>query len=315
MRVIVTGSRGFLGQHLVNALRDDGRVKTLLGIGRHGGEANLDQLPLLKSGDYAEFNADICNDISIQTILLGFRPDYIFHSAAVPIIRLDNVNPTTISEINILGTQRLLHYCPKGCKFIFASSAAVYGDLGEFKACKEIDATHPTSVYGATKVASEAFISAYCGFAGLKAVSLRFAANVGRGATHGVVKDIVNKLKSGNPNLELLGDYPGSFKPYTYVGDSIQAIIKLGLSDIPMESPHAIYNVGLESRLCIADLAEVIIQSSGIKKPIKWLGEAANWSGDNRYVQVSNAKARLCGWQPQYKTASAAVYQAVKELI
>lgn len=314
MNCLVTGSRGFIGEHLIRYLYADKTHYSIVGLGRKGGE-DVAAGYLTNFDGYIEVNADICNPFTVQRIMNEFRPDIIFHFAAIPIVKLDEDNPTAVSHVNILGTQTLLHYAPKGSTFVFASSATVYGDLGNIKVCDESDVLRPTSVYGATKVASEAMINAYSTLHHLNAVSLRFVANVGRGATHGVIKDIIRKLKSDKPELELLGDSPGSCKPYTHVEDSVEAAVLLGTKTYEEQRRgHNIYNIATEDILFISDLADIAMKATGIKKPIKWLGAGANWSGDNRYVRVDSHKAHLQGWEPKYKTSAEVVFAAVKEL-
>lgn len=310
MRALVTGSRGFIGCHLIKALTSDDRFIAVAGVSRQGGEC-LQLLPKLNKG-YGEFNCDIKSELEVAALMHHFRPDIVFHLAAIPIVKPNDIDPTAISEVNILGTHRLLHYAPLNCKFVLASSATVYGDQGKDTLCNEDLITKPTSVYGSTKVAAEALLQAYCSLGKIKGVCLRYVANVGKGATHGVIKDIITKLRSDTYTLDLLGDSPGSIKPYTHVYDTVSATILAAFCE---NDCHTVYNIAVHNILCVADLANIAMQVTGIKKKVKWLGIGANWLGDNRIVRVDATRIHRLGWKPTYDCSEKAVEAAVKEML
>jgi UDP-glucose 4-epimerase len=141
-------------------------------------------------------------------------------------------------------------------------------------------------------------------------VSLRLTATVGKGATHGVLKDVIRKLKSDSPTLDLLGAEPGSSKPFTHVDDVVQALLLAGFDDGWKGS----VNIGPNDQLSVDQLAEAAMHATRIYKPIKWLGEAANWKGDNRRLHIRNRLAVWHGWKPRYETSWAAVKAAAREL-
>ncbi len=82
----------------------------------------------------------------------------------------------------------------------------------------------PISLYGAGKVASESLISAFCGTFNMQAWIIRFANIIGDRATHGVIYDFINKLRSNHHQLEILGD-GNQEKPYVHVEDCVEGIL------------------------------------------------------------------------------------------
>lgn len=301
MRTLITGATGFIGQHLYRALCLDDRVDDILGVSHQ----NLFQPWDGKVCD-GIVRCDLRWEAEVKELLLAYEPELIFHLAADPLVRYDEENPLGVSHTNYLSTHHLLAYAPKGCRFVFASSSVVYGQGGP----PVYGLLPQSSVYGATKLASEALTQAYSDLGRVKGISLRFVANVGKGATHGVVPDFLRKLRSDNPFLEILGTPPGSRKPYVHVSDTVDAIVKAAFS--PFQGSM---DIGSDDSLDIAELAEIVMANSAIRKPQKWLGEAANWAGDQKVVTSSNQEARrLLGWEPRYPKSADAVGQAVKDI-
>ena len=104
---------------------------------------------------------------------------------------------------------------------VFASTSAIYGDTG-VSVDENYGPLFPISHYGASKLASEAYISSFCENYGFKAWITRFPNVVGERATHGAIYDFINKLKRTPNELEVLGDGT-QIKPYLYVKDLVEA--------------------------------------------------------------------------------------------
>lgn len=306
LKCLVTGSRGFLGQHLIQRLRD--KNNTIVGIGRTGGDP-LSKLLIIREGDYAELNCDITNKEDVCCLLRTFQPHIIYHFGAVPTTKLDELNPTEITTTNIIGTQNLLHYALFIPRFILASSATVYGDTQGY--ANEDDPLKPTSVYATTKIAAENLVKAYTIMGRVSGLSLRFVANVGKGATHGVLPDVVKKLRSDNPYLELFGDEPGTEKPYMHAKDTIEATIHLAMNTIYTDP----INIAPDNSLKIKTLANMVMASLEITKPIRWLGKGAIWAGDNMVVRVNNhILVERFKWKAKYPYSEDAIFYAAREI-
>lgn len=280
MKCIVTGDTGFIGGALYHELINRG--DTVLGISRSSRGDNLPHEILNLASDPID---------KIRSIVHGFKPDIIFHFAADPLVK----NYTfEISQTNILSTHKLLDCCPDTCMFALASSATVYGRHSTARPVwKE---ARPISVYGMTKLYCENIVRAYSVTYGKVPDYriFRFCAHVGKGNTHGLAKDIVRKLRSDNPNLELFGKSPGPRKPYIHIDKSIEAILG-AVAQIPSIytsytswSYQNKYNISPNDNMSVLEVANVIMNTLNIYKPIKWLGKQASWPGDDNFVRLQS---------------------------
>jgi UDP-glucose 4-epimerase len=286
MIALVTGGSGFIGKHLLKALSYDKRFSSVV-----------------------NYKIDITDESQVKAAM-ACRPDVVFHLAGKSTVKANIEKPFETFQVNALGTQKLLHYAPHGCKFVLASSATVYGDSGR----NETDLVNPTSVYGASKIAAEALVQAYTAGGLVDGVILRLVANVGPGATHGVVKDIIEKLQSDSTSLYLFGAWPGSTKPYCYVGDTVNALIEASFQY--NKDCSNIYNVSYGDYISIRCLAEIIMNAIDIYKPIVWLGSKSLWKGDNNFVWVYNDKIMEAGWwHPTYTNSEGMISSVVKEMV
>ncbi len=299
---LVTGGNGFIGKHLMGALKQQG-VNNLATITRKPRDEN-----------HWAFYGDLADEDFVRRTLVATQPHTIYHLAANPIVRADEEHPTDISKTNILATHNLLAHAPKGCRFVFASSATVYGNRAtdQHMACHESMATTPNSIYGATKAASESLVRAYSALGLVRGISLRLVANVGLGSTHGLLHDVIRKLRSEDEELNLLGDQPGSLKPYIHVSDTVRALMLAGTHADWLNA--ACLNISVEGELAVETVAKLAMEVLNIHKPVRWLGEGANWRGDNRQVLVCTNEARRLSFCPKYNNSAAAVTQALQEL-
>ena len=301
MTVFVTGSTGFLGRHLVKRLLEEGQEVV-----------TFSRQPRLFPPYGCEHH---CCDLSIRTAPITdqmltkaykmHKPDTVFHLAGNPLSKLDENQPHDIVMDNIISTQKVLHHAPEGCRIILASTVIVYGDWlydlpwdkswVSYSPYNEKNKTDPTSVYGMTKRAAESLVSIYTSMERVNGVSLRLCATVGPNLTHGVIRDFIRKLQSPSEYLDVLGDEPGSKKPYCHIDDAIEAFMLMAHSEANGE-----FNVLPDNAITIKEVANAVMKGCGITKPINWLGDGANWKGDNKIIDVSNEKLKAMGWNPRF---------------
>lgn len=308
MRVLVTGARGFIGKHLVRRLRQTPGVRSILAM-THG--VCPDRWWGPDPVGLHETYGDLTKEKSVTYTVSQYSPDVIFHLGGISLVKENRDDPTYISQVNVMGTHHLLAAAPAGCRFVFASSATVYGNHAHHYRPAFVKLT-PSSVYGATKMAAEGLVEAYTALKRVRGVSLRLVACVGREATHGLIPDLLSKLKSPSPTLDLLGDEPGSRKHYLHVEDAVGAFLHIGLSRSHLTGP---INIATDDILSVREVALQVMHASEMSKPIRWLGEEANWAGDNRVVSVDNSDALNVGWTPRFRSSRDAVYQAVRSCL
>lgn len=308
MRVILSGGTGQLGTPLLRLLRREHQVVVLSSRPNYGDSVWLQP----DHNDHRTWLCDITDENSVKDALWTFQPEVIFHLAARAIVKEDGLAPCEISKINVLGTHHLLAHCPVGVRFVLASSATVYGDnTSRTMPADERLLPSPTSVYAATKLAQEALVDAYTALGKVRGLSLRLVASVGSGANHGLLRDIHKKLQTRDKYLELIGEAPGSCKPFSHVEDTVRAFAYFGLET----EETGVVNVAPYDSITVLEVANLAMNVLKIQKPIDWLGQAANWAGDNGQVHISSEKMRRLGFRPQYSKSGEAVQAALCDIL
>jgi UDP-glucose 4-epimerase len=191
--------------------------------------------------------------------------DVVFHFAANPEVRLELNDPENCFEQNFYTTHVLLEALRQTCdvgKVVFASTSTVYGDAEVFPTPESYGPVKPISVYGASKLASEALISSYAYLYNFAAVILRLANVIGPKSQHGVIPDFITKLGKNKKELEILGDGT-QCKSYLYIDDCVKAILT---SCEKGNSQIEIFNVGSEDWVSVERIAEIIVEEMALKK-------------------------------------------------
>ena len=166
-------------------------------------------------------------------------------------------------------------------------------------------------MYGASKLACEGLISAYCHNFGIKAWIYRFTNIVGARSTHGVVLDFMNKLRKNPKELEVLGDGNQS-KPYLEVNDCVDGML-FGLEH--SDEQVNVFNLGTDGSTSVARIAEMVISGLGLKNvKIKFTGGERGWPGDVHTVRLDVSRLKKLGWKPKH-SSDGAVQAGISALI
>lgn len=200
----------------------------------------------------------------------------------------------------------------KGAKRIyFASSSAIYGDLGEKLLHEEIGPLLPISNYGAMKLASEALISAATEAYLDRACIFRFPNVVGIPATHGVILDFVNKLKANPSTLEVLGNGTQQ-KSYLHASDLVSAMLTITARS--GDSKVNVVNIGpIDEGVTVKWIAEQVVKRVSPKASICYGAANKGWVGDVPKFNYSTAKLQSYGWKPQLGS-DGAITRAIDEI-
>jgi len=307
-RYFITGGAGFIGSHLVDRLISSGEVTVYdnLSSGKkefirhHSGDSNFHFI-----------QADLLDLDALSEAIA--HHDIVFHLAANPDVRAGSTNTHldlqqgTVATYNVLEAMRL----NKISKMVFASSSTVYGEAGTKAVAEDYGPLLPISLYGASKLASEGLISAFCHLFDMQAWIFRFANVVGSRASHGVIFDFINKLKQNPEELEILGDGTQE-KPYLYIDDCIDGII-FGLEH--SQERVNVLNLGSDSSTNVTAIANMVVEAvglSGVK--FRYTGGNRGWRGDVPQVRFDIAKMKNLGWEPRY-SSDEAVRQAIRDIL
>lgn len=263
-QILITGGAGFIGQHLLKRLCQLNCKVTIID-NRSDANANfhIDNISFHKE--------DIRNKDSVSDIFKCEKIDTCIHLAAKISVSESIRNPFDTLDINIGGTLNLLEACSKNRvdNFVFASSAAVYGEPKKLP-MSESHILNPLSSYGASKVAGELVVSSYGNFGKIRnATSLRFFNVYGEGQTAeyaGVITKFAERLSKGLRPV-IYGDGQQT-RDFVYVGDAVNAILLAIESDNKTSSPSSpaprAFNVASGKSISINDVAKTMIRISGL---------------------------------------------------
>ena len=307
MRILVTGGAGFIGSHLVDRLAAEGhqvRVIDNLSSGR------LENLAHRR--DVEVIIGDLKNPQDVQKAVRGV--DAVFHFAANPEVRVSTTNPDIHFNENVVTTFNLLEAMRKNdvTQLVFASSSSVYGEPDEIPV-DENAPLRPVSVYGASKAACEHLIHAYAKLYGFRAVALRYANVVGPRLRHGVIWDLINKLRKNPHELEILGDGK-QVRSYIYIDDAVEATL---LAWKKTTDTYAVYNVAAADWITVDEVADLVIEAMGltnVKKTYKPVLHGIGWPGDVKKIALKIDKIKQLGFKPQLNSKEA-VKLTAKNLI
>ncbi len=294
MKVLLTGSSGFAGKHILQFLNTHKRVDEVHCIIRKKENMKWDNDHLV----------DLLDKTELRRVVDEIQPDTIIHLAGSAAGKPGQY-PLIQFEENVRTTYNLLDVCPKNSRFIFTSSVVVYGDTA-YRAAEDYPCK-PKSFYATSKLACEGLVHTFAATNGIKSHILRLPALIGKGLTHGILKAHLDKVFSSEKTLNIIGDsYGGAKKPYLHI-DDLNRVIGFILSDL---IPPDIYNLAPADELTSHQVASLVIHYTGINKNI--VMEDKNWPTDNLILQVHSSKL-LGSFDLKYPTSKLAMIQGIKD--
>ena len=315
---IIAGGAGFIGSNLISRLIDEGRKVAIVDNMCRGRREYVLFSPQINLGFIEIFEGD-CTDLdflfrTFKSILSsGYEIDEVWHLAANSDIPAGVLNAQVDLKDTFMTTFCLLEVMKNFeiSNFHFASSSAVYGDLGETVLHESIGPLLPISNYGAMKLASEALASA-AKEAFLSHVNLfRFPNVVGVPATHGVILDFINKLIKNPKQLDVLGDGTQQ-KAYLHVSDLVDAMMLIRSQPIILNS--CVVNIGpVDNGVTVEWIAQQVKTRISPYAQIKFGIGSKGWVGDVPRFTYSTEKLQSFGWIPALNSAEA-VTRAINEI-
>lgn len=309
MKILVTGGAGFIGSHICDRLIEHGHYVTAADNFHLGRRENVAHLAQHSRFDLVEL--DVSRRSDLYSLFVSGSFECVFHMAANSDIALSHSDPwvdldnTFLTTASVLDAMRLT-----GCKkIIFASTSAVYGEApGRIR--EDHGPLRPISHYGAGKLASEAFITSFCENYGIQCWITRFPNVIGPRATHGVIYDFVNKLKTTPDRLEVLGD-GSQEKPYLYVADLVAAIF---LAWNAASDSVNVFNVGPNTTSSVRFIAEAVARAFGTHPHVIFGQGNRGWIGDIPRFEYDTSGIESFGWKPSM-TSDEAVLKTVEILV
>lgn len=312
MHVLVTGGAGFIGSHLCDRLFELGHRLTVVDDLSLGAASHLSEL--LSHGDRVRFETISILDADFVELFASDPPDCVFHMAANSDISAGSVDRRIDLDRTFMTTWTVLE-CMARCEvrqLVFASTSAIYGDVSEATG-EDYGPLQPVSFYGAAKLASEAFSSAYAHRHDIQTWMFRFPNVVGPRATHGVILDFIRRLQEDPSVLRVLGNGE-QCKPYLYVHDLIAAMLHVWEHSSP--APLEVFNLGPGTATRVSRIADIVVEQMGLrgKARIEYGESAVGWPGDVPRFAYDTSKVAALGWSC-VRSSDMAVAQAAADIL
>jgi UDP-glucose 4-epimerase len=294
MKYFITGGAGFIGSNLVDRLLSEGNYVTVFDNFSTGFNKFLDNARNNKK--FSLIHGDIADQGHLVSAMKGM--DFIFHLAANADVRFGIEHPSkdlhnnTIGTFNVLEAMRLNSIT----KIAFSSTGSMYGESKIIPTPENAPFPIQTSLYGASKLAGEGLIEAYCEGFGFQSWIFRFVSILGERYTHGHVFDFYKQLLIHPDRLDVLGDGHQK-KSYLYIQDCIDAIFcAIKGSDENVN----IYNLGTDEYCEVNDSIRWISEYLGLNPKLQYSGGERGWIGDNPFIFLDCNKIRSQGWKPKH---------------
>lgn len=236
--------------------------------------------------------------LDVDGLTQWFRgADCVMHLAANADVRFGTNHPRMDVEQNTIATQNVLEAMrANGIKrVVFTSTGSVYGEATVIPTPENAPFPVQTSLYGASKLAGEGLINAYCEGFGFQSWIFRFVSILGERYTHGHVFDFYKQLKKDPTTLRVLGNGKQR-KSYLYIQDCIDAVL---LAMEKASDKVNIFNLGVDDYCEVTDSIGWISETLGAKPKLEFSGGDRGWIGDNPFIFLDTARIRALGWKPQ----------------
>lgn len=290
MKILVTGTAGFIGSHV--AMKLLGRGDEVIGLDNLNDyyDVNLKKARLARFADhpgYTHVHADLADRDAMESVFSMYRPQRVVHLAAQAGVRYAAENPHVYVSSNVTGTLHVL----EGCRhhevehLVFASTSSVYGANTAMPFSEHQSTEHPLTLYAATKKANEMMAHSYAHLYGLPCTGLRFFTVYGPWGRPDMALFLFTKAILAGEPIKVFnhGKHKRSF---TYIDDIVEGVVR-ALDNVPSidaswngdtpdpaasgVAPYRIYNIGNEESIGLLRYIEVLEECLGIKAKMEML--------------------------------------------
>jgi UDP-glucose 4-epimerase len=291
-KAFITGVAGFIGSNLADRLL--GRGIEVVGYDNFSTGQERFLHSALKDSRFRLVRGDMLDESALASTMIGC--DMVFHLAANADVRFGTQHPRLDLEQNTIATYNLLEAMRGNgiARIAFSSTGSVYGEAGVIPTPEDAPFPIQTSLYGASKLAGEGLIAAYCEGFGLQSWIFRFVSILGERYTHGHVFDFYQKLKVDPNRLAVLGNGTQR-KSYLYIQDCIDAML---LAVEKTQDKVNILNLGVDGYCQVNDSIGWICEELGVMPKLEYAGGDRGWIGDNPFIHLATQKIQSLGWQP-----------------
>jgi len=281
MKILVTGSAGFIGSALT--LRLLSRGDTVIGIDNHNDyydpaikEARIERF--IDNPNYTHIRADLSDHQIIEEIFTNYKPERVVNLAAQAGVRYSIENPLAYMNSNIVGFAHIL----EGCRhndvehLVYASTSSVYGANTSMPFSVHQNVDHPLSVYSASKKSNELMAHAYSHLYGLPTTGLRFFTVYGPWGRPDMALFLFTKAILSNKKIQVF-NHGKHRRDFTYIDDIAEGVIRTldtpatcnleWNSDQPdpgsSNAPWRVYNIGNNKPIELMDYIAALEKALG----------------------------------------------------
>jgi UDP-glucuronate 4-epimerase len=338
--ILVTGTAGFIGYHVSNALLDRG--KEVMGLDNLNDyydvrlkHARLERLKARARFQFAK--VDVADRVGLAAVFEGARFERVVHLAAQAGVRYSLVNPEAYIDANVVGFANILEGCRRRevGHLVYASSSSVYGANEVLPFSEQHNVDHPVSLYAATKKANELMAHAYAHLYRLPVTGLRFFTVYGPwGRPDMAYYTFTRKILQGEP-IEVF-NRGQHVRDFTYIDDAVEGVLRVldrvaapdgdwsGQAPNPATSsaPYRLFNIGNGTAVTLSEFIAAIEEATGSKatrilRPVQAgdvertcadVGELLSAVQFRPRTSLAEGMARFVAWYRQYAAAQAAAY-------
>ena len=289
MKILITGSAGFIGAALVKKLLTEDHI--ILGVDNHNDYYSQDLKEsriqnFYKHSQYTHRRLDIADRKSLESVFADFKPEIIVNLAAQAGVRYSLSNPQAYIDSNIIGFANILE-CSRNFNIkhlIYASSSSVYGDSEKLPLSETNCVDHPLSLYAASKKSNELMAHTYSNLFELSTTGLRFFTVYGPWGRPDMALFKFTKAIMNDGEIDVY-NYGNHERDFTYIEDIIEGVIRVidnpaksninwsGTNPDPGSSfaPWKVYNIGSNNPIKLNDYIAAIEDNVGKKANINLL--------------------------------------------
>ena len=283
MKILITGSAGFIGFHLARKLISEGWQ--VIGIDNlndyYDPKLKEDRLAILqKHKDFVFKKVDLKNKTAVDAVFANYKPEYVINLAAQAGVRYSIQNPYAYIDSNLVGFMNILEACRHNPvrHLIYASSSSVYGGnkVAPFSTNHNVD--HPVSLYAATKKSNELMAHTYSHLYGIPTTGLRFFTVYGPWGRPDMAYFSFTKNIFEKKPIKVF-NHGKMERDFTYIDDIVYGIVKLidrppvpnpnwdeRVDDLSTSfAPYKIYNIGNNQPVPLMKFINVLEEKIGIE--------------------------------------------------
>jgi len=303
MKILVTGTAGFIGMHVAESLLNDGHE--VVGLDNFN-----DYYPVRLKRDrharlvarqgYAGTEGDLCDVALVRSLFDRHRFEVVCHLAAQAGVRYSLERPEVYQKSNLEGFLAILEACRHAGtrRLVYASSSSVYGGNTKLPFSESDSVDRPISLYAATKKANELMAHTYTHLFGLQTVGLRFFTVYGPWGRPDMALWLFTAAMLKGQAIKVF-NHGNMRRDFTFVDDIVQGV-KASLFE-PGLNPYEVFNLGNHNAENLKDMIRTLAESLKVEPKMEFLPMQAG-DVEATYADISLAQAKL-GFQPRTKIA------------